>query len=140
MDIDIAKQKLLTENCACVFVKGKDVFISFDKGISKLLEIYDSHKDYSEYSVADKIVGKAAAFIYILLKIKYLYADVISKDAYEILIKNKIKVTYKQIVPYIINRKGDGLCPMEDAVKNIVEPLDAPDAIKHRLAELKNIK
>ena len=37
----------------------------------------------------------------------------------------------------IINRKGDGLCPMEKAVLDIDDPLQAKEAILARLAEMK---
>lgn len=39
--------------------------------------------------------------------------------------------------PRIINRKGDGLCPMEKAVLDIDDPLQAKEAILARLAEMK---
>lgn len=39
--------------------------------------------------------------------------------------------------PRIINRKGDDLCPMEKAVLDIDDPVQAKEAILARLAEMK---
>ena len=38
----------------------------------------------------------------------------------------------------IVNRKGDGLCPMENAVKDIDEPEDALRAVNKTLERLMN--
>ena len=47
--------------------------------------LIDSKKDYKGYSAADKIVGRAAAFLYTLLQVKNLYGETMSKGAVEIL-------------------------------------------------------
>lgn len=134
-DLERAKQKLFESDYKFVFVKGEHMITSFESGIKALTELYSQNLDLSEYSAADRIVGKAAAFIYLLLKVKNIYAEVISESAYELL--RDFNVEYGKIVPYIINRKGDGLCPMEDAVKDIADPELAYNALKQRIAELK---
>lgn len=63
--------------------------------------------------IVDKVVGKGAAALMILGKINAVHADVISEPALDLLAKTTVKVSYDTVVPNIINRKGDGICPVE---------------------------
>ncbi len=85
---------------------------------------------------ADKVVGRAAAFLYVLLEVREVYALVMSECAEEVLLRFGVAYSFEERVPAIRNRAGDGFCPMEQAVLEIDEPNDALLAIKKRLAEL----
>ena len=83
-------------------------------GISDLLRIINEEPNIlDEATLADKVVGKGAAAIMVLGKVKEVYADVISKPAIDLLTDNGISATYGQCVPQIINRSGTGFCPIE---------------------------
>lgn len=69
-------------------------------------------------SVADKVVGKGAAALMILGGVKVLHADVVSTPALLLLRDSGIEVTFEREVPHIINRKGDGMCPVEALCSN----------------------
>ena len=64
-------------------------------------------------TVADKVVGKAAASLMMLGGVSELYADVISDLALEVLQQSPMAVHYTQRVDHIINRTRTGWCPME---------------------------
>lgn len=64
-------------------------------------------------SVADKVVGKGAAALLALGKVSEVWADTISHSALAMLRQGGIQVEYATLVPYIINRRGDGICPVE---------------------------
>lgn len=64
-------------------------------------------------SAADKVVGKGAAALFILGGVKELHADVISKPALCLLQTAPIGLSYGKVVPNIINRRGDSICPVE---------------------------
>lgn len=81
----------------------------------------------------DKIVGKAAALLYALMGIEALYAEVLSEGAEDVLRRFRILTEYEKIVPAIINRKGDGICPMEEAVKETEDPLSAFEILQKRI-------
>ena len=66
-----------------------------------------------EASIADKVVGKAAAALMALAKVKEVYADVVSRPALDLLSKTNVKIRYGTVVPYIINRTATGWCPLE---------------------------
>ena len=92
---------------------------------------------HRQRNAQQRIVGKAAAFLYVLLGIKILYANVISELALDVLKKYQIKVFYANTVPMIRNRTDTGYCPMEQATCDIDDPKEAFDAIKATLKSLK---
>ena len=134
--LNLAKKMLLEEGLTCVFIKDNAIYKSKQRGVLPLIEWYDQGLNLKDFSVADKVVGKAAAFLYVILEIKELYADVISKSALELLIKNNINVNFGLLVDYIRNRTNTGFCPMEQATINIDSPEEAVVAIKNKINEL----
>jgi hypothetical protein len=88
------------------------------------------------FSAADKVVGKATAYLYCLLQVKAVHAQVMSGAAAEVLKKNGIDVTQDKLVENIINRAGDGICPFEAAVWDIHTPEEALPAIRKKMAEM----
>ena len=71
--INRAKEILVENDCTCVIIKGDFCFESKQRGVKPLLELIDAGYDVSCGVAADKVVGKAAAFLYILLGIKEIY-------------------------------------------------------------------
>lgn len=136
--LEKAKQLLKQEQFTCVLIKDGNVYSSRQRGIQPLLSCYKEKKMELGCSAADKVVGKAAAFFYVLLGTKELYADVISKPALEVLEKAGIPVSFGKMVPAIVNRTGDGFCPMETAVWELENPLDAVPAVEAAIERLKN--
>ena len=130
-------KRLLNENdTRLVIIKNDVIATSNERGIKTLLDILDSNKDFSGAYVADKVVGKAAAMVYVLLGIKALYAKVISEGAKEIIKANGICLEYDESVPYIVNRAGNGMCPMEEAVGDECKPEAAINKVRKRLEQL----
>ncbi len=131
-----AKDILLENGYTCVFCNGNDTITSKERGIKPLLSIYNTKQNLSGYSAADRVVGKAAAFVYILLKVDEIYAEIISEPAKQILEKHKIPVSAKTTSKLIRNRDGTGFCPMETAVMEITDPKKAVEAIENTLKTL----
>lgn len=131
-----AKKLLLQTDNTCVLCNDEVVLTDKRRGVRPLLDLLESNTDISGFSVADKVVGKAAAFLYCLLNIKKLYTPVISQPALDVLQNAHIPVEYDVIVSAIQNRTKDGFCPMEQAVWNITEPHDAHMAICEALKAL----
>lgn len=133
-----AKDKLLCEGYTCVIYDGENEILSRERGVSFLLSLYNDSVNLNGYFAADKVVGRGAALLYVLLGVGEIYAHIISKTALDVLDKCGIKCTYGTLVPNIINRKGDGICPIENATKDITNPADAPKLIQSTLEALKN--
>ncbi len=72
--------------------------------------------------MGDKIVGKAVALMAIYGGVEYIYTQIISQGAIDILNSHNIKFDYEEIVPYINHRKKDGQCPMEASLSGTINP------------------
>ncbi len=131
-----AKELLEKENFTCVLWNGEHLYTSRERGVKPLLEWLDQGLDLTSFSAADKVVGKAAAFLYVLLGVSRVYASVISEAAEATLLKVQIPTSYDKKTKEIINRSGTGLCPMEQATLAIESPEEALLAIKETLKRL----
>jgi len=119
------------EDYSCVVENNGEIKHKLnEKGIKPLLDIYLNYKeDLKNSKVADKIIGKAGAFILILGEIEAVHAKVISKRAQKFLEKYNITLTYDTLINEIRNRQDTGMCPMEELVKDIEEPGEALEVI-----------
>lgn len=130
-------RKLLEQgDYTCVLCRGGQVFTDNRQGIRPLLELLDGHGNFSGFCAADKVVGKAAAFLYRLMGVKAVYAKVLSKPAAKTLAEGGILLEYEALVAAIRDRTGTGFCPMETAVMDIRDPQEALMALRQRLKEL----
>lgn len=131
-----ARELLCESELTCVFIKNGEASVSRERGVAPLLSMLDSKKDMSGASCADKVVGKGAAFLYVRLGVREIYAKVISSPAKTVLIDNGINVFFDTEVPQIRNRSNTGYCPIESAVLDISDPLSAESTIRARLARI----
>ena len=127
---------LQEEGYTCVLCKEEQVFTSRMRGVKPLLSWYDQGLDVKGFSVADKVVGKAAAFLYVLLGVGEVYAQVMSRPAKMVLDTYGIPNGCEEEVDAIRNRTNTGYCPMETAVWNIADPEEALTAIRQKVKEL----
>lgn len=129
-DLNKAIDKLQSGAYTCVLCKDDEIITSTERGVKPLTDLLDRGIDLKGFSAADKVVGKAAAFLYVLLGVNEVYAPVMSESAVHTLLENGVKARFDRSVKNIINRSGTGFCPMEEAVKDITEPAAAIAAIK----------
>ncbi len=134
-DISRARAKL-SEGFTFVGVCGKEIKTSNERGVRPLLSLLDSGVSLENFSCADKVIGKGAAHLYVLLKPKYLYADVISAPALDLLIKNNVSVEYGTLCDEIKNRTKTGRCPIESATLDIDDSTCALETIRITLENL----
>lgn len=136
-DLQKAKQYLHTQGYTFVAVKNEDLFVSKKRGVAPLLEQIDSNTLLNGFSVADKVVGKASAFLYLILQPAAVYTDLISLPALELLRQNNIPIEYKDQTQAIRNRTNTGFCPMETAVQSCPSPQEALHLIRQTVIRLK---
>lgn len=134
-DLERAK-KLLKENpnFTCTFVQGEQILTSEQHGVKPLLERIED--GLNGWSAADRVVGRGAALLYALLGAKELYAEVLSRSAEEVLKLHNIPFYCETLTDMIVNRRGDGPCPMEAATAGITDPQQGLKAIQEKLREL----
>ena len=117
-----------------VIKRGKLQLVRTDAGIAAALEVYRDQRGLLHKSlVVDKVVGKAAAAVFVLAGVKEVFAFVLSLPAKQLLQRHGITVRCETLVDVIKNRRGDGMCPMEQAVANISDAQAAFEAV-HRQA------
>lgn len=124
------------EGYTCVLCKGEALYTSRERGVKPLLELLNAGTEFSGFSAADKVVGKATAFLYVLLGVTQVYTPVVSKAAEHVLERYKIALQADARVEAIFNHRRDGFCPMETATKDIEEPEQALAAIRLTLQKM----
>ena len=133
---DLEKARSLLASHSLCLVKGDEVIIDDRSGISPLMSFIEQNKDLNGFSAADKVVGKAAAFLMIKCGIKAVYASVLSRPAYELLVSYRKELQYSTLTEKIINREGTGICPMEKEVLSATSPQEAYSFLKIKLEKI----
>lgn len=127
-----AKKILMDGNYTCVLCGPEQIHTATARGVRPLVDWLDSGIDVRGFVAADKVVGRATAFLYVLLGVRAVWAGVMSTPAKNALEENGITALCGREVSGIINRRGDGPCPFEEAVLGITDPLEALDAIRRK--------
>ena len=131
-----ASALLSAGNYTCVLCRGDSIFTDSRRGVRPLLELLESGADLRGFAAADKVVGKGAAYLYVLMGVGSVYAQVISSPATEVFIRYGIAFSCGTQVPAIENRTKTGLCPIESALLDVDDPAVALVVIRHTLANL----
>lgn len=139
-NLEKAKEILSDGGYTCVLYKDGVTYSSNLRGVAPMISFIDNQTDLNGFAAADKVVGKAAAMLFALAGVRELYAEIMSKSAEEFLKNSNIKYTYGRLTDKIINRNGDGICPMEQATVDINDPSQAYITVKNKLNELRKEK
>ncbi|MBR2889207.1 MAG: DUF1893 domain-containing protein [Oscillospiraceae bacterium] len=135
-DLERAKALLIRENHTCVMCHRDTVLTTELRGVRPLVRWLETGTDARDYSAADRVVGKATAYLYVLLGVRAVYARVMSQSALAVLERHGITAEYDSLADHIINRAGDGVCPFEAAVLDIHDPNEARRAILSKMERM----
>lgn len=124
----------------CILCDCNRVLTSKTSGIAPLLERIETGEDLCGMAVADKIIGKAAAFLLLLGGVSAVYGEVMSERAKTLLENAGVTVRCGSLVKAIRNRTDTDICPMEKAVAALNDPADAPQAPALLRAALERLK
>lgn len=114
-----AIDKILAGSCTLVVENGGEVHTFSGRGVRDLSELLEhSPQLLAGADVTDKVVGKGAAALMVLGRVGRVYALVISEAAMSLLERSGVEVTYGRLEPYIINRSGSGVCPVEELCRD----------------------
>ncbi len=106
------------------------------RGVAPMVAFLREGRTLEGYAAADRVVGKAAAWLFILAGVRAVYASTLSEGGRELLTRHGIPVQWETLTPTIRNRDNTGLCPMEQAVAEATDPADALRRIEERMAQL----
>lgn len=131
-DLELAKSKLIEEDLNLVIAKnGKIVFKTQKQGITGFLEAIEKlDKNLAAASVADKIVGVAAAVLCVYAGVASVFALTISEEGIKVLECYNIVYRFDKIVPNILNRTKKDVCPFEKLAMNSSNPEEAYGKLK----------
>ena len=127
-EMTYARQMLSIGGYKLVVCAKDSVHVSEESGLASLLSLV-GEDTWIGAAAADRVVGKAAAMLFVLLRVKSLYAEVITETAKAVLEAQGIECVYGTLVERLIDADGK-VCPSELAVENVVDPSDAPAALK----------
>ncbi len=106
------------------------------RGVSDLLRLLDEdNAPLHGAEIADKVVGKAAAALMIAGGVACVHADVISSSAIALFNRSSVHVSCDIVPPYIVNRKGTGMCPLELRCMDCATPDECISRIRAFFAE-----
>ena len=135
-DADAARRILQSGDYTCVLCGSGAVHTTCLRGVRPLLRWLDQGVDLQGFSAADKVVGKATAFLYCLLGVRAVYGQIMSKSALEVLRAHGIQAEYGDLAEFIVNRQGNGICPFEAAVLSVQEPREALRVIREKMEQM----
>lgn len=129
--------RLYRENASCVVEKGGVFYTSELFGIKPLMQFLRQDRRFFEgAAVADKVIGKAAAMLLADSGVQEVFGAVMSESAAAFLKSCGIPFGYCELVPMIENRTHTGMCPMEETVQGLQNPVDAFAALEKTIARL----
>jgi len=105
---------LISADTLWVYDGDRLLFTSNKDGLQPLLEYIDRIVPYqNEIKIFDKIMGNAAALLSVKADCRKVYSPLGSQLAIKTLGDYNAEYHFIKIVPYIQNREGEGMCPME---------------------------
>jgi len=131
-DLKLAERRLKEKNLNLVIAKrGKIIFGTATHSITGFLQaIKELNKELIESSVADKIVGRAAAMLCVYSKVASVFAVTISEEGIRVLEENHVFYRFENRVPNILNKSKTDICPFEKLTAGFVDPKEAYEKIK----------
>jgi hypothetical protein len=131
-DLKLAEQRLKEKKFNLLIVKdGKIVFATKSYGIRGLLQAMEKlGNQLSGSSVADNVVGRAAAMLCAYFKASSVFAVTISEEGEKMLKENKVSYRFENRVPNILNYERTDICPFEKLVIGLTKPEEAYEKLK----------
>jgi len=114
METSLFNNFVLSTDTLWVYDGNRLLFTSSKDGLKPLLEYVDRVIPHqNKVKIFDKILGNAAALLAVKADCKKVYSPLGSELAIKTLSDYSIEYYFVKIMPYIQNREGKGMCPME---------------------------
>jgi len=127
LDIEIAKSQLMANNFSLVIAKnGQVIFETKKSGIGGFLQAIEQlDNELLSSSVADRIIGMAAAMLCVYIKVDSVFALTLSEGGMRVLEGSGVAFEFMNKVSNILNRDKTDVCPFE---KRAMASKNAEDA------------
>lgn len=128
------------QECSLV-VKSKEGEVTTynKKGVRDLIFLLDHDAErLRDATIADKVIGKAAAGLLVQGGVAEAYADVMSQLALPLLDDAGIAYSYGSLVDRIVIPEGDSRCPLEHIVAPARDSAEVETLLREHFAEIQN--
>ncbi|MCD8382949.1 MAG: DUF1893 domain-containing protein [Clostridiales bacterium] len=139
-DLDNARLTLERGGYTCALCRGEETFTGTGHGVRPLMDWIRQGADLRGCSAADRVVGRAAAFLYARMKVKAVHGVLMSEGGRQVLEAYDIQASWDTLVPEIRNRTDTGPCPMEQAVQTARTPEEAYQFIGAAIIRMRSEK
>ena len=128
-------RKLLHDYSLVILKNNKVIYKSEEQGVIPIINALDNigKEKLRNSLIGDRIVGKAAALLFSLIKPRLIYALIMSKQAMSFLDQEGISYLYDVLVENILNKEKTDICPFEKILLNINDPQEAYKIIKNKI-------
>lgn len=99
------------------------------KGVQPILTLLDKDA-LRDATVVDKVIGRAAAAVAIVGKVRRVHSLIMSEEAKSLLEKHGMRTSADKVVPKILNRELTASCPMEATVAKETDPAKMVEALR----------
>ncbi len=124
-----ARRLLEKEGASLVLQKkGKLPRIDYQSGLLPLWQAYQE-ENWAGGVLADRVIGRGAAFLAVVMELDSVYSLLMSSGAREVLLTANIDHDWGRMVVRIKDRSGKGICPMEALLKGIEDPEEAVEKL-----------
>jgi len=114
MDIsNMNLEKFKATGLSILIIKNEKILFQSKEEMLKPLVKAIRETDMNDATVYDKIVGRAAALLFIYAKVREVFAVTVSKPALSLLKENQVPISQLIITENIMNHAGSDTCPMD---------------------------
>ena len=126
-DLERARRRLKERKLSLVVVKkGSVLFETESHGIKGFLEAIELlGEKLTGSSVADRIVGRAVAFLCAYFRVSAVFAVLMSMEGVRVLEDKDIIYQFEKCVTNILNQKRNDICPFEKLALTFTSPEEA---------------
>lgn len=138
MPLDKLIETLHKSGCSLVLEdKQGNIRLFFKKGVRDLEDLLDHEPEtLSGATIADKVIGKAAAGMIAYGGASEVYAEAMSRKALPLLEDNNVRYSYGQVVDHIVIPQGDTRCPLEEIVAPATTAEEAVRLLRQHFMEM----
>lgn len=101
-----------------VYQNNKRIFSSQASALKPLLFFLKKKLSNNNLIIYDKIIGRAAALLLVLVKPQKIYTPILSYSAEKVLQQHKIAVEFKKQVQFISDYSKEKMCSWEKLAKD----------------------
>ena len=134
-DMELAREVLSKTDCSIVVISyGKIWKQKTGEGIGPILEtIEEMGEDICDSVIGNRFLGRASALLCRYAKAQAVYSPQGTKTGIALLIMGGVPCQVDELIPQIMNRNGDDICPFEKMLKDVTSPEEAYKTLKEKV-------